>query len=94
MKSLLIISLLFLLVISSKAQENISPKISDRKIEVIAYASEDVLLNAINASLVLTEYMDNGKKISIEQSVENIKKLIKNMNCNVSHFTIGNIYDY
>ncbi len=34
------------------------------------------------------------KKISIEQSVDNIKKLIKNMNCDVSHFTIGNIYDY
>ncbi len=62
MKSLLIISLLFLLVISSKAQENISPKISDRKIEVVAYASEEVLLNTINASFVLTEYMDNDKK--------------------------------
>lgn len=94
MKSLLIISLLLLLGISSIAQENINPKISGRKIEVVAYSSEEVLPNAINASFVLTEYTDNGKKVSIEQSIENIKKIIKKLNCDASNLSVGNIYGY
>lgn len=94
MKPLSIIALLLLQGLSSFAQENIKPIISGRKIEVVAYSSQEVLPNAINVSFVLNEYMDRGKKVSIDQSVENIKKLLKKLNCDDNHLSIGNIYGY
>lgn len=94
MKPLKLIVILFLLWSGSYAQDNVQPKVSGRKIEVVAYSSQEVLPNAINASFVLTEYMDNGKKITIEQSVENIRKLIKKLNCDATSLSVGNIYGY
>ena len=94
MKPFLIIALLLLLGSSNYAQITSEPKISGRKIEVIAYSSEEVLPNAINASFVLTEYTENGKIVTIHQSIEKIKKMIAKMQCDVSNLTVGNVYGY
>ncbi len=95
MKTLSIIAFLLLLGSSNFAQENNSePKISGRKIEVAAYASQEVLPNTISVSFVLTDYYDKGKLVEIKQSVENIKSILSKMKCDVGQLSMGNIYGY
>lgn len=95
MKPLKLIAILLLLWSGGYAQDNEQPKISGRKIEVVAYSSEEVLPNAIYTSFVLTEYKDNsGKVVSIDNSVEKIKKLLTTINHNQSRLSLGNVYGY
>lgn len=94
MKSLSIIAFLLLLGSSNYAQVNTEPKLSGRTIEVAAYAIQEVLPNAISVSFVLSEYNDNGKKISIDQSVENVKSVLSKMKCDAGKLTMGNVYGY
>ncbi len=94
MKPLKIITILLLLWSGGYAQDNVQPKISDRKIEVVAYSSEEVLPNAIYVSFVLTEYKNNGKLVSIDESVENVKKILASISHNSKRLSLGNVYGY
>ncbi len=94
MKSFYIFALLLALSSVAQSQENDQPKINGRKIEVVAYSSEEVLPNVIYTSFVLTEYKDNGKLITINQSEEKIKKLLSSINHSLTNLSLGNIYGY
>ncbi len=94
MKSFYIFALLLALSSIAQSQENDQPKINGRKIEVVAYSSEEVLPNVIYTSFVLTEYIDNGKLITIDQSVEKIKKLLSSIKHSQTRLSLGNIYGY
>lgn len=95
MKPLNIIAILLLLWSSGYAQDNDQPKISGRKIEVVAYSSEEVLPNAIYVSFVLTDYKDNnGKSVTVENTVDKLKKQIHTINLKPTNLSLGNVYGY
>jgi hypothetical protein len=62
--------------------------------EVFGYATANLAPNEIYTSFVIKEYTDNNKIISIKESETNILKIIKSIGCDVSDFSIGNIYGY
>jgi len=57
-----------------------------RKMEVFGYATANLAPNEIYTSFVIKEYTDDNKIISIKESEENIKKIVKTLDCDISDF--------
>lgn len=95
MKKLIII-LLILLFISNRgdAQNFDIQNVTERKIEVLAYASVELMPDDVYVSFVIKEYNDGGKNVSLEESVSAIKKIIIEIGCNPEDLNPGNIYGY
>jgi uncharacterized protein YggE len=94
MKTLLFIASMLLYSINSLSQPFTEPKIIDRTIEVVAFASKEVVPNVINVSFILTEYHVNGKSTTIEESVKNIKEVLKSLNYGTENLLVANVYGF
>lgn len=94
MKSFSIMAAMLLAGVCSFAQVKNNLKDHPRTIEVAAYASQDVLPNAIYISFVLKEYIEQGKVVTIEHSEKEIKEIIKKIGCDTNDLFIGNLYGY
>ena len=90
------ITLVIILLVSVFAYPQIPPNndFSIRKMETIGYASTNVAPNIIYTSFVIKEYKDNGKAVSIKETENKIRKIIKKMGCEATDFSVGNIYGY
>ena len=91
-----LITLAIMLLSSILAFPQIPPHndYSIRKMETIGYASTNVAPNIIYTSFVIKEYKDNGKVVTIKDTENQIKKVIKKIGCQATDFSIGNIYGY
>ena len=92
MKRLIFTIFLAIVNIVSFAQNNNEYKV--RKMETYGYASASVSPNIINTSFVVKEFDDNGKIVSVKNSEELIKKLIKSLHCVNGDLSVGNIFGY
>jgi uncharacterized protein YggE len=95
MKRSLTIIIILLSAFYVNAQDNaLKSDYPIRKMEVFGYATANLAPNEIYTSFVIKEYTDNNKIVSIKESETNILKIIKSIGCDVSDFSIGNIYGY
>ena len=95
MKRSLTIIIILLSAFYVNAQDNaLKSYYPIRKMEVFGYATANLAPNEIYTSFVIKEYTDNNKIVSIKESETNILKIIKSIGCDVSDFSIGNIYGY
>lgn len=94
MKNLILILVVFINYSVSVAQKFDAPIVSDRKIEVLAYAYVDLMPDDVYVSFILKEYKDKENVITIDKSVAEIKKNIVDIGCSPDDLNIGNIYGY
>jgi uncharacterized protein YggE len=94
MKISLIAATMLLISISSYAQQVAEPTIQNRTIEVVAFASADVIPNVINVSFVMKEAHENGKIVTIEQSIEKMKSVLKTMSYKPDNILVANVYGF
>lgn len=92
MKRSIIIAILLFLNLSGIAQN--SSDFSIRKMETIGYAATTVSPNVIYTSFVIKDYKENGKVVTIKETENYIRKIIKKLGCNAEDFSVGNIYGY
>lgn len=65
-----------------------------RKMETIGYSTTSVSPNIIYTSFVIKDYKDNGKVVSVKETEEKLRKIVKGLGCNLEEMSIGNIYGY
>lgn len=95
MKRSIIIAILLALNLSGIAQNSSnSSDFSIRKMETIGYAATTVSPNIIYTSFVIKDYKENGKVVTIKETENYIRKIIKKLGCQAEDFSVGNIYGY
>lgn len=92
MKRLIFTTFVVIINVVAFAQNNNEYKV--RKMETYGYASASVSPNIINTSFVIKEFNENGKIITIKESEELIKNIIKSLHCINGDLTVGNIFGY
>ena len=86
-----LIAILLLCGICANAQ---NPVPYLRKMETIGYATTSVSPNIIYTSFVVKDYKDNGRVVSIKETEEKLRKIVKGLGCNLEDLSVGNIYGY
>lgn len=95
MKRSITFIIILLSTLTINAQDNTKPKEEPiRKMEVFGYASASLAPNEIYTSFVIKEYTNNEKIVTIKESEATVRKIIKTIGCDVSDFSVGNIYGY
>jgi hypothetical protein len=89
-----LVLILFLINTIGKAQTVEGYNSTDRKIEVLACSSIELTPNDFYLSFVLKEYKNNGKIITIKESLADIEKIMLELKCDPADLTLGNIYGY
>lgn len=94
MKRLIFTTFIILLNVVAFAQCDNNSEYKVRKMETYGYASASVSPNIINTSFVIKEFYDNGKIVSIKESEEIIKSIVKSLHCINGDLKVGNIFGY
>lgn len=89
-----LVLIVFLLNTIGAAQSIENYNATDRKIEILAYSSVELVPNDFHISFILKEYINNGKTVTIKETIESIKKITLELGCDVVDLQLGNIYGY